>query len=120
VQWALRRSEVDAAREAIRINKNAAKQKNMVVGALSIEDMTDGSSRWPRSDVLTLIGVLITAVGSVAAVVAIPGLHDWIFGVSGPTSELAARLRPPAPRSFNHPYQFKGRSRGKIYYCNQM
>jgi hypothetical protein len=91
VQWALRRSEVDAAREAIRINKNATKQKNMVVGALSVEDTTDGRSRWPRSDVLALVGILVTAVGSVAAVFAIPGLHDWIFGVSGPTSELGAQ-----------------------------
>jgi len=91
VQWALRRSVADAAREAIRINKNAAKQKNMVVGALNVEDVTDGRSRWPRSDVLALIGILVTALGSVAAVVAIPGLHDRIFGVSAPTSELGAQ-----------------------------
>jgi hypothetical protein len=56
VQWGLRRLEVDAAGEAIRINKNAALQTNMVVGALNVEDMTDGRSRWPRADVLALMG----------------------------------------------------------------
>jgi hypothetical protein len=38
---------------------------------------------WPRSDILALIGVLVAAVGSVAAVIAIPQLQD-AFTTIGP------------------------------------
>ena len=34
---------------------------------------------WPRSDILAAIGIAVTAVGSIAAVVVIPAFYDSIF-----------------------------------------
>jgi hypothetical protein len=36
--------------------------------------------RWPRSDIPALIAIVVTAVGSLAAVITIPEMHDVVFG----------------------------------------
>jgi hypothetical protein len=40
--------------------------------------------RWPRADILALIGIVVAAVGSAAAIVAIPELHDSVFPPTEP------------------------------------
>jgi hypothetical protein len=51
--------------------------------------------RWQRSDIIAVIGVVVAAVGSVAAVIAIPELHDVIFGhvETPPHSKAEGRIR---------------------------
>src|SRR4051794_3763339 len=48
----------------------------------------------PRSDVLAIIGIGVAAVGSIAAVIAIPGLHDVIFGFTSRNHSAASGLHP--------------------------
>ena len=52
-------------------------------------------TRWPRSDILALIGVIIAAVSSVAAVIAIPELHDTIFRPAANDHPLVPHQTPP-------------------------
>lgn len=44
--------------------------------------------QWPRSDILALLGVITATVGSLAAVFAIPELHDKVFGRTQPEVPL--------------------------------
>ena len=57
--------------------------------------------RWPRSDVIAIVGVVVAAVGSIAALISIPELHDMIFGSTSPqyhsVAPLAYTETPPAP-----------------------
>src|SRR5215469_6939392 len=53
--------------------------------------------RWPRSDVIAVVGVIVAAVGAVAAVVAIPELHDMVFGST--SQDHAVASKPPAATS---------------------
>ena len=48
-------------------------------------------SPWPRSDILTAIGIAVAAVGSIAAVVVIPEFRDRIFGSGSHVDPVAAQ-----------------------------
>jgi hypothetical protein len=54
-------------------------------------------NRWPRPDILALIGIVITAIGSAAAVIAIPGLNDLVFGPAHHDPPVVPAPAPPAP-----------------------
>jgi hypothetical protein len=61
---------------------------------------------WARSNILALIGIVTTAVGSLAAVIVIPELHDVIFGSAPHDHPVASGLA--APKASDHPFSAEG------------
>jgi hypothetical protein len=55
------------------------------------------ADKWSRGDKLTLAGLVVGIVGSAAAVVVVPGIHDWVFGRPVDASPAPSPPTPPPP-----------------------